>query len=73
MTVALVKSQPQLHCSFCGKYDTEVEVLIAGPLPKLFICDECVETAQRVVTEKKIERAVTAATESPAPSVAKQP
>lgn len=29
-----------LRCSFCGKTQTEVRKLIAGP--QVFICDECV-------------------------------
>lgn len=56
--VSLVQPRQQLFCSFCGKFDDEVAVLVAGPLPRLFICDECVEAAQKVVNEKKAERAV---------------
>jgi hypothetical protein len=32
--------QRQYRCSFCGKTQTEVKKLIAGP--GVFICDECV-------------------------------
>lgn len=32
---------PPLHCSFCGKRQDEVRLLIAGPT--VFICDECIE------------------------------
>ncbi len=31
----------EMRCSFCGKRQTEVERLIAGP--GVFICDECIE------------------------------
>lgn len=27
------------HCSFCGKNETEVKKLVAGP--RVYICDEC--------------------------------
>ena len=29
-----------LYCSFCGKHQDEVKVILAGPC--VFICDECV-------------------------------
>jgi ATP-dependent protease Clp ATPase subunit len=32
------------RCSFCGKSQTEVKTLIAGP--GVFICDECVQLCQ---------------------------
>lgn len=38
------------HCSFCGKSQTEVKKLIAGP--GVFICDECVGLCQQVIAEK---------------------
>jgi hypothetical protein len=39
-----------LFCSFCGKSQHEVAVLIAGPC--VFICDECVKICNGVVAEK---------------------
>ena len=30
-----------LHCSFCGKSQSEVKKLVAGR--GVFICDECIE------------------------------
>ena len=41
-----------LHCSFCGKPQTEVAKLIAGPF--VFICDACVETCNDVVAGRPI-------------------
>lgn len=38
-----------LRCSFCGKPQTEVAKIIAGP--GVFICDRCVELAQMVIAE----------------------
>jgi len=35
-----MKKQVEVHCSFCGKEDTRVKLLIAGP--DVFICNECV-------------------------------
>lgn len=38
-----------LHCSFCGKKETEVSKLVAGP--HVFICDECVSIAARMMQD----------------------
>ena len=38
-----------LYCSFCGKSQREVKKLIAGP--NVYICDECVELCNDIVTE----------------------
>jgi ATP-dependent protease Clp ATPase subunit len=38
------------RCSFCGKSQTEVKTLIAGP--GVFICDECVQLCQSIVANK---------------------
>jgi hypothetical protein len=39
----------KLRCSFCGKPETEVEKLIAGP--GVHICDECVGLADAIIEE----------------------
>lgn len=39
-----------LCCSFCGKSQKEVRKLIAGP--SVYICDECVELCNDIVTEE---------------------
>ena len=36
-----------LKCSFCGKLQKQVRKLIAGP--GVYVCDECVERADRVI------------------------
>jgi hypothetical protein len=41
-------SPSTLYCSFCGKSQHEVSKLIAGP--NVFICDECVELCDDIVT-----------------------
>jgi ATP-dependent Clp protease ATP-binding subunit ClpX len=40
----------ELCCSFCGKSQKEVRKLIAGP--SVYICDECVELCNEIVTEE---------------------
>jgi len=39
-----------LCCSFCGKSQKEVRKLIAGPA--VYICDECVELCNDIITEE---------------------
>lgn len=38
---------PVLRCSFCGKQNSEVMKLIAGP--QGIICDECVQVCVRIL------------------------
>jgi hypothetical protein len=40
-------SRRLLHCSFCGKDETQVSKLVAGP--KVYICDACVATAREIM------------------------
>ena len=43
----------EYRCSFCGKRQDQVRRLIAGGgRPGTFICDECVELCQEIVTEE---------------------
>jgi hypothetical protein len=44
------------RCSFCGKSQTQVKKLIAGP--GVFICDECVELCLPIIAEKPKARGV---------------
>jgi ATP-dependent protease Clp ATPase subunit len=39
----------KLHCSFCGKSETEVAKLVAGP--RVYICDSCVTIASRIISD----------------------
>ena len=41
-TIPKEKSGKILCCSFCGKNQTEVTKLIAGP--EVFICDKCIDS-----------------------------
>lgn len=40
----------EMACSFCGKLQTDVKKLIAGPA--VYICDECIELCNDILTEE---------------------
>jgi len=44
------QSGRNLSCSFCGKSQREVRKLIAGP--SVYVCDECVELCNDIITEE---------------------
>ncbi|MEV7536690.1 ClpX C4-type zinc finger protein [Streptomyces hydrogenans] len=48
MTVTAQPEEPT-HCSFCGKPSSEAGKLVSGP--GVYICDECVALAERIVSE----------------------
>ena len=39
-----------LVCSFCGKSQSEVKKLIAGP--SVYICDECIDLCNEIIEEE---------------------
>src|SRR5437667_12777182 len=39
----------QLRCSFCGKKDSQVAKLVAGP--RVYICDACVAIATQIMND----------------------
>lgn len=39
----------QLRCSFCGKPQSEIRRLVAGP--GVYICDECIEMCMDIITD----------------------
>ncbi|NAS26638.1 hypothetical protein GT755_33810 [Herbidospora sp. NEAU-GS84] len=41
--------EARIRCSFCGKPDTEVERIVAGP--GVYICDQCVSLAVTVIEQ----------------------
>jgi len=49
------KGQEMLFCSFCGKTQSEVKKLVAGPTA--YICDECIELCRCIVEEESGEAA----------------
>lgn len=57
--------QPRVACSFCGKTADEVDKLIAGP--GVFICNECVESAEAILEETERQLASRRMKELPKP------
>jgi len=45
------RARREYCCSFCGKAQTEVRTLVAGP--GVFICDECVELCRPIIEKKR--------------------
>src|SRR4030043_293994 len=43
--------QGMLYCSFCGKMQSEVRKLVAGPTA--YICDECIELCRYIIDEEE--------------------
>jgi ATP-dependent Clp protease ATP-binding subunit ClpX len=41
----------QPRCSFCGRIESRVERLIAGP--GVYICDECVELCNEILEQER--------------------
>ncbi len=56
----------ELRCSFCGKSQSEVKKLIAGPT--VYICDECVELCNDIIAEEYERDEVARATQIPKPA-----
>ena len=54
-----------LYCSFCGKSQHEVRKLIAGP--SVFICDECVDLCNDIITEELQDKAESESEHLPIP------
>ena len=51
-------AEPKLrYCSFCGKHNQEVALMIAGPTDGLFICNEDVAICAVIVLAKISEEA----------------
>ena len=42
--------QGMLFCSFCGKMQSEVRKLVAGPTA--YICDECIELCRYIILRR---------------------
>ena len=40
----------ELCCSFCGKKESEVEMLLSGP--GVYICNECVKQCEQIMAKK---------------------
>lgn len=44
------EDKKHLRCSFCGKSQDQVKRLIAGP--NVYICDECIDLCQEIISEE---------------------
>jgi ATP-dependent Clp protease ATP-binding subunit ClpX len=44
-----------LYCSFCGRAQSEVMLLLSGP--SVYICDNCVDQCAAIVADKRAEKA----------------
>ena len=56
--------QGMLFCSFCGKMQSEVKKLVAGPTA--YICDECIELCRCIIEEDE-EKAIQTDTKNELP------
>ena len=54
MSDEIENKDKQLFCSFCGKNQSEVKKLIAGP--SVYICDECVSLCNDIIKEDLSEK-----------------
>lgn len=50
----------ETKCSFCGKTRNEVAELIVAPLGGAYICDECVDTCEKMMHERMAKNTETA-------------
>lgn len=53
--MAKFEDKKQLKCSFCGKDQSQVKRLIAGP--GVYICDECIELCSEIIEEETVDTA----------------
>ncbi|VAX24773.1 ATP-dependent Clp protease ATP-binding subunit ClpX [hydrothermal vent metagenome] len=63
----MVKSgkESNLRCSFCGKNQSEVKKLIAGPT--VYICDECIDLCNEIIMEEWNQEKGASSTQLPKP------
>jgi ATP-dependent protease Clp ATPase subunit len=40
-------------CSFCGKWASEVEIIVAGP-GKVVICPKCIDLCSDIIHERRV-------------------
>lgn len=58
-----------LYCSFCGKSQDEVKKLIAGP--SVYICNECVDLCNNIITQELLQGEGESETKDELPTPAK--
>lgn len=47
------ESKSPYACAFCGKSEKQAKRMIAGPTPRAFICDECVELCVDILDSQR--------------------
>ena len=70
MDTNIKDSNKLLHCSFCGKNQNEVNKLIAGP--SVFICDECVDLCNEIISDELEEKSLKSRKNLPKPHEIKE-
>ncbi len=65
------RKRQENHCSFCGRSQSEVLVLIAGP-NDTFICDRCVEVCNNIIKDQKKHLSYSLSKEIPTPEEIKK-
>ena len=53
------------HCSFCGKSEKEVKKILSGP--GVYICDECIETCNRILDDEEFDNCFETESDLPKP------
>src|SRR6059036_559271 len=59
------RTDDTLRCSFCGKSQNEVKKLIAGPT--VYICNECIDICNEIITDNERTETTTVRTNLPKP------
>jgi ATP-dependent Clp protease ATP-binding subunit ClpX len=60
------RTDETLRCSFCGKSQNEVKKLIAGPT--VYICNECIDICNEIITDDQQSESVAARPPLPKPN-----
>src|SRR5256714_5736504 len=60
------RTDDTLRCSFCGKSQNEVKKLIAGPT--VYICSECIDVCNEIITDDQQPEAVASRPPLPKPA-----
>lgn len=64
------RTEEVLRCSFCGKSQNEVRKLIAGPT--VYICNECIDICNEIITDDEQAEAVGSRPPLPKPAEIKE-
>ncbi|MBF0292077.1 MAG: ATP-dependent Clp protease ATP-binding subunit ClpX [Nitrospinae bacterium] len=65
-----MRQEGTLRCSFCGKGQSDVKKLIAGPT--VYICDECIDLCNEIIMEEWNQEKTAVSTQIPKPSEIKK-